>query len=64
MFGLGSSETLILVLVIVLLFGAGRIPELAKSLGKGVREFRKATKDEDEAPKPPASGGPDNKPIQ
>jgi len=34
MFGLGSSETLILVLVIVLLFGAGRIPELAKSLGK------------------------------
>ena len=63
MFGLGSSETLILVLVIVLLFGAGRIPELAKSLGKGVREFRKATKDEDEAPKPPQAGG-DNKPIQ
>ena len=62
MFGLGSSETLILVLALVLLFGAGRIPELAKSLGKGVREFRKATKDEEEGPKPPQVGG-DNKPT-
>ena len=61
MFGLGSSETLILVLVIVLLFGAGRIPELAKSLGKGVREFRKAAKEMEEEDKPK---GPDSKPIQ
>ena len=51
MFGLGSSETLIIILVLVLLFGAGKIPELAKSLGKGIREFRKATKDEDPAQK-------------
>ncbi len=62
MFGLGSSETLILVLIVVLLFGAGRIPELAKSLGKGIREFRKAAKDEDEKPEasqkpqPPQNG--------
>ena len=52
MFGLGSSETLIIILVLVLLFGAGKIPELAKSLGKGIREFRRATKDEDPPAKP------------
>ncbi len=57
MFGLGSSETLIIILVLVLLFGAGKIPELAKSLGKGIREFRKATKDEDDDAKKPGNGG-------
>ncbi len=57
MFGLGSSETLILVLVIVLLFGSSKIPELAKSFGKGIREFRKATKDEDDKPQPPGPNG-------
>lgn len=60
MFGLGSSESLIIILVIVLLFGAGRIPELAKSFGKGIREFRKATRDEDDKTPPP----PGNKPIE
>ena len=58
MFGLGSSESLIIILVLVLLFGAGKIPELAKSLGKGIREFRKATKDEDEKPQPPQGPTP------
>ncbi len=61
MFGLGSSETLILVLVIVLLFGAGRIPELAKSFGKGIKEFRKATRDEEDKTPPTPPG---NKPIE
>ncbi len=36
---------LILILVLVLLFGAKKIPELAKSLGLGLKEFKKATKD-------------------
>lgn len=60
MFGLGSSETLIIILVLVLLFGAAKIPELAKSLGKGIREFRKAAKDEDSTPKRPDG---DNTPV-
>ena len=60
MFGLGSSETLIIILILVLLFGAGKIPELAKSLGKGIREFRRATKDEDGDSKRP---GGDNTPT-
>jgi len=46
-----NPEMLILILVIVLLmFGGQKIPELMKGLGKGIKEFKDATKD-DEAPK-------------
>jgi sec-independent protein translocase protein TatA len=45
--GLESPTHLIIVLVIVLLlFGAKRVPELARGLGEGVREFRKGTRGE------------------
>ncbi|MFQ6091812.1 MAG: twin-arginine translocase TatA/TatE family subunit [bacterium] len=45
MFGgaIGPGELLIVLLVILLLFGAKRLPELARGLGKGIREFRRAT---------------------
>ena len=43
--GLGTSEVLVILVVILLLFGAKRIPELAKGLGKGIREFKDATKE-------------------
>lgn len=46
MFGsIGPSEILIILVLILLLFGAKRLPELARSLGKGIREFRKAAED-------------------
>lgn len=51
--GIPSGPELILVLfVLVLLFGAKKIPELASGLGKGIREFKKATREatEDEEP--------------
>ena len=48
---LGGSELLIALVIILLLFGAKRIPELAKGLGSGVREFRKGTRGEDEVEK-------------
>jgi sec-independent protein translocase protein TatA len=53
MFGnLGAGEILIIVLVILLLFGAKKIPELAQGLGKGMKEFKKSLKDvEDEIKK-------------
>jgi sec-independent protein translocase protein TatA len=48
--GLESPIHLIIVLVVVLLlFGARRVPELARGLGEGVREFRKSTQGEGEA---------------
>jgi sec-independent protein translocase protein TatA len=42
---LGATEIIIIVLVILIFFGAKKIPELAQGLGKGIREFRKATRD-------------------
>jgi sec-independent protein translocase protein TatA len=45
---LGGTELIIALVIILLLFGAKRIPELAKGLGSGVREFRKGTRGEGE----------------
>jgi len=45
MFGLGWQEMLVIVLVILLLFGAKRLPEIARGLGKGINEFKGAIKD-------------------
>ena len=42
---LGAPELILIFLVILVLFGAKKIPELAQGLGKGVKEFRKAMKD-------------------
>lgn len=44
---IGTSEILLILLIGLLLFGAGKIPEIAKALGKGIREFKKALKEED-----------------
>ncbi|MEX0722195.1 MAG: twin-arginine translocase TatA/TatE family subunit [Balneolaceae bacterium] len=42
---LGAPEILIIAIVVLVLFGAKRIPELARGLGQGIQEFRKASKD-------------------
>jgi len=43
--GLGTGEIILIVLVILLLFGAKRIPDLMKSMGKGVKSFKEGMKD-------------------
>lgn len=46
MFGnIGTGEILLVILFILIFFGAKKIPELAQGLGKGIREFRKAAKE-------------------
>ena len=45
MFGLGGSELLVIMLVVLLLFGGKKIPELMPGLGKGVRSFKDGMKD-------------------
>ena len=45
MFGLGTGEILVILLIVLLLFGAKKLPELAKGLGKGINEFKKASND-------------------
>ncbi len=54
--GIGAQELILILLVILLLFGAKKIPEMAQGLGKGMREFRKAMKEtQDELTKPEPS---------
>ena len=55
---LGFTEIIILLLILVLFFGAKRIPEIGSSIGKGIKQFQRALKDE--APKEPeeTSGNP------
>ncbi|MHC1737044.1 MAG: twin-arginine translocase TatA/TatE family subunit [Ignavibacteriaceae bacterium] len=45
---LGVTEILIIAVVLILLFGAKKIPELAQGIGKGLKEFKKSVKDTDE----------------
>jgi len=42
---LGTTEIIIIAIIILVLFGAKRIPDLAKGLGQGIKEFRKASND-------------------
>lgn len=46
MFGnLGATEIVLIVIAILILFGAKKIPELAQGIGKGMKEFKKAVRD-------------------
>ncbi len=48
MFNIGPGEWLFILLVIIILFGASKIPELARALGKAKREFKKGLEEEEE----------------
>ena len=51
LFGLGMQEVLIIALIVLLLFGGKKIPELMNGLGKGVKSFKDGMKDIDESTK-------------
>ena len=46
MFGLGIGELLLIVCIVVLMFGSKKIPQLAKGIGEGIREFKKSSQAE------------------
>lgn len=58
-FNLGATELIIIFGIVLLVFGAKRLPEIGSSMGKGIREFKRSLKevqssvDEDESPSPP-----------
>jgi sec-independent protein translocase protein TatA len=54
--GLGWQEILILLLILVLLFGARKLPEIGKGLGESIRNFKKAIKGEEDQDKKPGGG--------
>ena len=47
MFNLGVQELMIVFLILMVLFGAKRLPDIGKGLGRGIREFKRATEDAD-----------------
>ena len=46
--GIGMPEMLVVLVIVLVIFGAGKLPEIGKGLGKGIRNFRKATRGMDE----------------
>jgi sec-independent protein translocase protein TatA len=48
MFGLGTQELVIIFLIVLVLFGASRLPELGRGIGSAIKNFKKATSEPDE----------------
>lgn len=48
MFGLGMSELLIILVLVMVIFGAGKLPEIGGALGRGIKNFRNASEGKDE----------------
>ena len=48
---LGWPELIIVLVIVLVIFGASRVPEIGRALGKGIREFKSSVTDKDEEPK-------------
>lgn len=57
MFGLGMPELLIILVIIVIIFGAGKLPSIGGALGQSIKNFKNATRETEEIEVKPRSGG-------
>ncbi len=60
MFGLGMPELIVILIIVVIIFGASRLPQLGEGLGKAIKGFKKGISDNNESDKD-ASSKPGNK---
>lgn len=58
MFGIGMPELLVIMVIVLIIFGAGKLPEIGGAIGKGIKNFKKSIRDSDEI-----DVTPDNKKI-
>lgn len=64
MFGLGMPELLIILVIILIIFGAGKLPQIGRGLGQGIKNFRDSTKSTKESPEEIPEDAGDNKKNQ
>lgn len=59
MFGIGMPELIIILIIILIIFGAGKLPEIGSGIGKGIKNFKKATHEPPEGIEHPKNNNED-----
>ena len=61
MFGIGMPELIIILIIILIIFGAGKLPEIGSGIGKGIKNFKKASNEPPEEIQSPEEKDPPSK---